>query len=171
MTIVAAGRASYYFRRVMGLKSGEKQMSMIIPNVEELVSKDHVYRQLVKVTNWSELSKPLRNLYSKEGRKGYPVEQGFKILFLQFLEDRSDRQMEQLLKDSLAAKYFCNFGLTDKTPDHSYLGKFRERIGIYQLANIFRRLTDSVRKAGLIRGLLYRQTPGVPAAILALHSV
>lgn len=126
-------------------------MSMIIPNVEELVAKDHIYRELLKVTDWLELSKPLRNLYSKKGRKGYPVEQGFKILFLQFLEDRSDREMERYLQENLAAKYFCNFGLVDDTPDHSYFGKFRERIGTHQLANIFRRLTDSLKKAGLIR--------------------
>jgi IS5 family transposase len=29
-----------------------------------------------------------------DGRKGYAVEQGFKCLFLQFLEDRSDRQVD-----------------------------------------------------------------------------
>ena len=61
---------------------------MIIPELDELVSKDHDYRKILKLFNWTDLTKPLRNLYSKEGRKGYAVEQGFKILFLQFLEDR-----------------------------------------------------------------------------------
>jgi hypothetical protein len=36
----------YYFAG-MALKSGERQMSMIIPNVEELVSADHRYRKLL----------------------------------------------------------------------------------------------------------------------------
>ena len=62
----------------MSLKSGEKQMSMIIPNVEELVAADHPYRKLLALVNWTELTKPLRSLYSKEGRKGYAVEQGFR---------------------------------------------------------------------------------------------
>jgi len=126
-------------------------MSMIVPNVEQLVAADHKYREILKLINWKELTKPLRNLYSKEGRKGYAVEQGFKCLFLQFLEDRSDRQMEQLLKDSLAAKYFCNFGLIEETPDHSYFGRFRERIGAYQLSQIFKKITQALCKQGLVR--------------------
>ena len=40
----------------MALKSGEKQMSMIIPNVEELVSAEHPYRKLLVLLNWSELA-------------------------------------------------------------------------------------------------------------------
>lgn len=135
----------------MGLKSGDRQMSMIIAELDEIVSKDHDYRKILKLFNWTDLTKPLRNLYSKEGRKGYAVEQGFKILFLQFLEDRSDRQMERYLNENIAAKYFCNFGLLDKTPDHSYFGNFRKRIGSHQLSNIFRTMINSFKKEGLVR--------------------
>ena len=41
-------------------------MSMIIPNVEELVSADHVYRKLLKIVDWKELSKPLGALSQRE---------------------------------------------------------------------------------------------------------
>lgn len=126
-------------------------MSMIVTNVEELVSADHPYRKLLKVVDWVELASPLRNLYSNIGRRGYPVEQGLKCLFLQFLEDRSDRQMERLLKDSIAAKYFCNFGLKDQTPDYTYFAQFRERIGTKQLSDIFKRLVSSLKKERLVR--------------------
>ena len=126
-------------------------MSMIIPNVEELVAEDHRYRSILKLFDWTELTKPLRSCYSKEGRRGYAVEQGFRCLFLQFLEDKSDRQMEEFLRDSLAAKYFCSFGLTDTTPDHCYFGKFRARIGTYQLSNVFKKMVESLKKEGLIR--------------------
>ncbi len=67
-------------------------MSMIIPNVEELVSADHRYRKLLAVVDWVELANPLRYLYSQVGRRGYPVEQGLKSLFLQFLELRPERK-------------------------------------------------------------------------------
>jgi transposase, IS5 family len=125
----------------MALRPGERQMSMIVPNVEEFVPAEHRYRKLLKLVDWVELARPLRNLYSDIGRRGYPTEQGLKCLFLQFLEDRSDRQMERLLQDSLAAKYFCNFGLRDEIPDHSYFGKFREKVGVYRLSQIFKRIT------------------------------
>ena len=67
-------------------------MSMLITNVEELVHAEHRYRKLLVLLNWTDLAKPLRRLYSEVGRRGYAVEQGLKCLFLQFLEDRSDRQ-------------------------------------------------------------------------------
>lgn len=126
-------------------------MAMIIPNVEELIAADHKYRAMNKLFNWTELTAPLRSLYSSAGRKGYAVEQGFKCLFLQFLEDKSDRELEYFLKYDLSAKYFCNFGLTEATPDHSYFGKFRERIGTYQLSNIFKKMVKSLKKEGLVR--------------------
>ena len=140
-----------YYPVEMALKSGEKQMSMIIPNVEELVSEDHPYKKLLRVVDWSELARPLRNLYSKIGRRGYAVEQGLECLFLQFLEDRSDRQMERFLKENLAAKYFCNFGLVEQTPDHTYFCQFRERIGTYQLSEIFKKIVEACRKQGIVR--------------------
>ena len=62
----------------MGLREGHRQMAMIIPEVEELIAKDHKYRKILNLFDWSELTKPLRSLYSKQGRKGYAVEQGLK---------------------------------------------------------------------------------------------
>jgi IS5 family transposase len=103
------------------------------------------------LVDWSQLAKPLRGLYSSVGRRGYPVEQGLKCLFLQFLEDRSDRQMERFLRENLAAKYFCNFGLLEETPDHSYFSKFRERVGVSRLSQIFKRIVDALRREGIVR--------------------
>jgi len=135
----------------MGLKTTIRQMSMIETNIEELVSEDHLYRKLNKLFNWTTLTQSLRNLYSKSGRKGYAVESAFKMLFLQFLLDKSDRQMEEYLKYDIAAKYFADFGLKDKTPDYSYFSRFRERIGTYQLSNIFKLMVESLREENLIR--------------------
>ena len=36
------------------------------------------------------------------------------------MEDLSDRELERYLSDSNAAKWFCEFGLMEKTPDHSF---------------------------------------------------
>lgn len=138
-------------QKYMGINTIDRQMSMIETNIEELIPEDHLYRKLNNLLNWTELTKPLRNLYSKSGRKGYAVESGFKMLFLQFLLDKSDRQMEEYLKYDISAKYFGSFGLRDKTPDHSYFSKFRERIGTHQLSTIFERIVESLKKEKLIR--------------------
>ena len=53
----------------------------------------------------------------------------FKCLLLQFMEDLSDRELVRYLSDSNAAKWFCDFGLMEKTPDHSFFCKIRQKIG------------------------------------------
>lgn len=126
-------------------------MSMIIPNLEELVSEQHPYRKLLKLISFEHLCRPLEKLYSSTGRAGYPVSSGFKCLLIQALEDLSDRQLESKLKDSLAAKLFCGFALKDQTPDHSYFCVLRERIGTKRLAQLFADLRRSLKQAGLIR--------------------
>lgn len=73
------------------------------------------------------------------------------MLVLQFLEDVSDREMERFMRENLAAKWFCGFGLSDKTPDHSFFGDFRKRLGTKRLMEIFNRLRMSLKEAGLIR--------------------
>ena len=78
-------------------------MSMLTPNVEELVHAEHRYRKLLALLTWTDLAKPLRKLYSGLGRRGYAVEQGLKCLFLQFLEDRSDRQRGLSKNEALAS--------------------------------------------------------------------
>ncbi|MCK4790975.1 MAG: hypothetical protein KAV87_44990 [Desulfobacteraceae bacterium] len=73
-------------------------MSMIVPLVEELVRADHPYRRMVKMIGFTELTRPLRKLYSELGRGGYPIEQGFRCLLLQFLEDLSDRELSRFYR-------------------------------------------------------------------------
>ena len=51
-------------------------MSMLIPELEELIPAGHTYRKLLGVIDWAELSRPLSGLYSTLGRRGYLVEQG-----------------------------------------------------------------------------------------------
>ena len=51
------------------------------------------------------------------------------MLVLKFAEDRSDREMERFMRDNMAARWFCGFGTTERTPDRSYFGAFRKRLG------------------------------------------
>jgi IS5 family transposase len=67
------------------------------------------------------------------------------------MEDLSDRELEEQLQDSNGIKYFCGFRLLDETPDYSSFTRMRERIGLHRLAQIFNRVRDSMKEAGLIR--------------------
>ena len=74
---------------------------------------------------------------------------GFKALLIQFWEDYSDREMEKVLEENVAVKWFCGFSLLEETPDHSYFGKLRKRLYIKNIANIFNSVNQSLREKGL----------------------
>ena len=76
--------------------------------------------------------------------KGYGVSRLFKCLVLQFMEDISDRELERYIQENNAAKWFCDFGLTESTPDHSVFSRIRKRIGTNKLSQIFNLLKDQL---------------------------
>lgn len=114
-----------------------------------IVPTDHPFRKLNSLVNFTELVAPLMDCYSHIGDEGIPVEKGFKILLIQFWEDYADRQCEQAVRENMAVRWFCGFGLTEQTPDHSYLGKLRTRIGAERLAELFNRVNAILAEHGL----------------------
>lgn len=117
--------------------------------IEKMVKDDHAFRKLKQIINFEELISPYRKLYSDTGAEGIDVIKGFKALLVQFWEDYSDREMEKVLEENVAVKWFCGFGLLEKTPDHSYFGKLRKRLGTKNVADIFNRVNDQLRAKGL----------------------
>lgn len=115
-------------------------------NTEMLVKKEHIYRKLEKLINFGRIGYMLKKLTNE----GYGKERIFKMLMIQYMEDLSDREMERYLQENVAAKYFCGFSLTDKTPDHSSFGKMRGRIGTSQLSKIFTAVRKQLIKQGYI---------------------
>lgn len=74
----------------------------------------------------------------------------FLCLLIQFLEDLSDRELERFLRENNASKWFCNFGLTEKVPDHTVFTRVCERIGTNKLSKIFSLLRDQLKSQGYI---------------------
>ena len=130
---------------------GKRQQSSIFFALDELIPVDHPYRKLDQLLSFSEISKPYYSLYSMNGRKEKGVEFGLRALVLQFIEDLSDREMERFLQENLAGKWFCELGIGEKSPDHSYFGDFRKRLGAERLMNIFSHVRGSLREMGLIK--------------------
>jgi len=116
---------------------------------------DHAYRKLNRLINFEKFADELQTTYSNLGQKGIPAVRGLKALLLQFWEDYSDRQMEAAVRENLAIRWFCGFSLTEKTPDHSYFGKFRKRIGTKQFADIFNAINEQLQKEGLFGNIFY----------------
>lgn len=127
------------------------QMKLFQSTPEDLVRKDHPYRKLLSIIDFSELTKPLESLYRKDfGRPGYHIESGFAALVLQWMEDLSDRQLERFLQENVSGKLFCGFNMTEKTPDHTYFSELRKRIGTSRLGKMFNLINDKLRSKGLV---------------------
>ena len=120
-------------------------------SLDSLVADDHPYRRLDQLISFSALSAPYANLYSTQGRKEKGVEFGLRALVLQFIEDLSDREMERFLRENNAGKWFCDLSLSEKSPDHSYFGDFRKRLGTTRLMDIFSQVRASLKQMGLLR--------------------
>ena len=64
------------------------------------------------------------------------------------MEDLSDRELERYISDSNAAKWFCDFSLSESTPDHRVFSKIRTKIGTNKLSKIFSIFGDQLRSKG-----------------------
>jgi len=136
----------------MSVKPITKQSEMFETSIEKLVRSDHPYRKIAAIIDFETLCTGMEeSMYSRFGRAGYNPVQAVKMLFLQFYKDLSDRQLQDELRDSNAAKWFCGFSLLEETPEFSYFHKFRKRLGTKGIAELFAKITDSLKKTGLVR--------------------
>lgn len=135
------------------VKRDNPTIRMITTNEEEIlekmVAKDQPFRKLNEIINFADIASPYYGLYSEIGAKGIDILKGFKCLLVQYWEDYSDRQMERAVRENVAVKWFCGFELLEATPDHSYFGKLRQRLGAKNIADIFNRVNEILRSQGL----------------------
>ena len=66
------------------------------------------------------------------------------------MEDYGDRQMERALEENLAVEFFCRFEIGEETPDHSYFGKLRKRLGTENVAKVFNFVVEQMSRRGLV---------------------
>lgn len=119
-----------------------------IVNLEHLIKDSHPYRLYKNLLDFDLVCKELSDVSSWCGPKGFSVERLFLCLLLQFMEDLSDREAERFIAENCAAKWFCGFGLTEPTPDHTVFCRARKRIGTKRLANLFASIRDQLKSQG-----------------------
>jgi len=78
----------------------------------------------------------------------------FKVVFLQFLYDLSDRQIEEQVNLHLACKWFVGLMPEEAAPDHSTICRFRARLGPEKFQEIFNTIIELARAAGLVHDRL-----------------
>jgi len=123
-----------------------KQVEMV--SVEQLVSEKHTYRKLKELLDFDRIVKVVKVPVSQIGAIGFGKTRLILCLILQFMEDMSDREMERFLSENNAGKWFCDFGLTDKTPDFTTLCKFRALVGTKNMSKLFSEVKRQLKAQG-----------------------
>ena len=122
------------------------QLEMV--TLESLVPSTHPYRRFQE--HVPDVRTAFADVVHFKGADGYGIERLFRCLLLQFMEDLSDRDMEQYLVENVAAKWFCGFTLSEATPDYSLFTRVRTRIGPTRLSQLFATMRAQLKAAGLM---------------------
>ncbi len=132
-----------------------KQQEFYDELLEKIVQENHAYRKIKKAVKFETLLERLTGIYSKKGTKGEPIERGFKCLLIQYWEDLSDRELERYVRENMVMRWFCGYKIDESTPDHSYFGKLRKRIGIERLSELFNKIIQGLEKAGYVGNIFH----------------
>ena len=117
-------------------------------SLENLIPQNHNYRKFIQIWSFQYVENQLKKLEKNNPYKGYGLLRLFKCLLLQFMENLSDRELERYMQENNAAKWFCNFSLSEKTPDYTVFSKIRSKIGTSLLSKIFSQLRDQLKSQG-----------------------
>ncbi len=76
----------------------------------------------------------------------------FRSAIVQYLNDYSDRDMEEAARYNLIVKWFIGIPVEDSSYDHSALGDFRDRLGEKRWKKLFFMILKQIEDAGFTRG-------------------
>ena len=116
---------------------------------------NHALWDINETVNLTSLLYLLKDLGKEVGRHEYGLDVGLRCLFLQFLYDRSDRQMERDLRFNIAYKWVCGFTAFEKTPDPSFFGRFRKQVSTQRIGKIFKAIVNKEKEKQLVRGVFH----------------
>lgn len=122
------------------------QIEMV--SLEELVPRNHQYRKFIQAFDFQDIYVYLESVQSDNNYQGYTLKRLFLCLLLQFMEDVSDREMERMIQENNATKWFCGFGLSEQTPDFTVFSRARKRIGTNHLSKMFAILRNQLKNKG-----------------------
>jgi IS5 family transposase len=125
-----------------------KEYQTEIINLDTLMPEKHTYRKFKELINFEKLVKAAKVPEKECGAIGYTANRLVKCLILQFTEDASDRTFERFMRENIAGKWFCEFGISEETPDYTTFCKFRNMLGKEKITFIFEELKRQLKKKG-----------------------
>lgn len=119
------------------------------------IDQNHFLARLKDLFDWNGMSLPLESL-AKNAEGGRPRTSPvvlFKLLFISFLFNQSDRDTEFAATNNLCIKYFLELPINEKAPDHSTISRFRDEVlkvkGTAFFLDTFRSLLLQAKQKGV----------------------
>ena len=122
---------------------------------DSIIPKNHFLKIAKEAIDWDRFTKKLLKNYNGKaevGRAPYNPSILLRMLFVSYLYNILERQLEESVNFNLPVKYFVGLGVDEKSPDHSTLTYFKERIlngGTKPLDEIFTELIIQAKKMGV----------------------
>src|SRR3954469_13214204 len=122
----------------------------IAVSLEDLVPQNNFYRHLETKLDLSFVRDWSRDLHAERGRPSIDPVIFFKLQLVMFFEGiRSERQLSQTAKLTLAPRWYLGYALDEDLPDHSSLTRIRQRPGIEIFQRFFEQIVDLCQEAVL----------------------
>ncbi len=124
---------------------------------DKLIPENHILYKIDKQIDFSFVNEACKDLYSQD--QGRPVKNMPEIMFrsaiVQYLNNYSDREMEQVARYNIIVKWFIGIPIDDSSYDHSALGDFRDRLGEERWKELFFQILKQIEDAGFAKGTQY----------------
>jgi hypothetical protein len=138
------------------------QSSFFAMVYDELIPTAHLLQRLSATVDFCFVPDLVSDCYSPDnGRRTGACGQvprdplvPFKAVFLQFLYDLSDRQVEEQVNLHLACKWIVGLQPEETAPDHTTVCRFRAKLGPEKFQEIFNGIIQQAHVAGLVHDRL-----------------
>lgn len=129
-----------------------------------IASGETVFDRIAAVLDWEALRALLgRRGGSGRGNSSYPAEPLLRCLLLGVWHGLSDPALEEQVRDRLSLRRFAGFSLSDRTPDHATLWRFRRELTEDGLID---RVFEEVNRQLGAKGLIVKQGTLVDATFM-----
>lgn len=127
-------------------------------------SSDTIFDRMAAMIDWG----PIRELLVQRsgygpGGESYPAEPLLRALLLGVWHGLGDPALEAQLRDRLSFRRFAGFSLSDETPDHSTLWRFRREL---QQDGLIDRVFEEINRQLGAKGLIVKRGTLVDASFL-----
>ncbi len=119
---------------------------------ERMLPKEDPLLEIKEKIDFSFIEEETKDLYSYAmGRVSFPPVVVFKMLFLQYYANLSDRGVSKAVKRDVLFRYFVGLSIEDEVPDDTTLVKFRSRSGEERFRKLFDRIVKQAQDRGLLK--------------------